>query len=111
MFLKPNHVLPEFLMHVQIVKQPDNVAHKSQDKSATQLPKNIITLPHFNHDETGPPTESPSSKVKNRKLNDWVSQLNNALNSPNANSLTLVEKSQPEPAAERLAAQTGDLFC
>jgi hypothetical protein len=116
-FLRPHHVLPEFLMHVQIVKQPESAAaHRSQDraKSAASLPKNIISLPNFSPEEkrsreaAASNTESPSASTKSRKMNEWMSQLDNALNNTNASTMTLVEKSRLEPMAERLVAQTGE---
>lgn len=112
-FLKPNHVLPEFLMHVQIVKQPENGSvRKSTDNKNPTLPKNVVMLPQFEADEKKSKEanglESPSKSLKTKKLNDWMSQLDNALNNPNANSMTVVEKSRVDALSESLVAQTGE---
>jgi hypothetical protein len=117
-FLKPNHVLPEFLMHVQIVKQPDSGGtSKMEGVNFDSLPKNMISLPHFDRDDKerqlreSSDKDNPSALASNRKLNDWLTQLNNALNNPNANTMTLVERSDPEPMAERLVRETGKNYC
>jgi hypothetical protein len=101
-------------MHVQIVKQPENGSvSKSTDNKSPILPRNIISLPRFDPDENQPTKEacskgSPSSKMlKTRKLNDWMSQLDNALNNPSANSMTVLEKSNAEDLSEILVSQTG----
>lgn len=100
-------------MHVQIVKQPENSSiRKSIDNKNAPLPKNVISLPHFEYEEkrskeTASGGESPSKMIRTRKLNDWMSQLDNALNNPNANSMTVVEKSKRDPISERLVIQTG----
>lgn len=91
-------------MHVQIVKQPDSGSlRRSQEPSS--LPKNVLSLPRFEAEEKGRPNES--SEAEGKKMNDWISQLDNALNSTDTNTLTLVERTRQEPAADYLISQTG----
>jgi hypothetical protein len=77
----------------------------------------MISLPHFDRDDKerqlreSSDKDNPSALASNRKLNDWLTQLNNALNNPNANTMTLVERSDPEPMAERLVRETGKNYC
>lgn len=114
MFLKPNHVLPEFLMHVQIVKQPGSAATgKSPKPKNFSLPKNVLSMPQCEFEENNTKDVTSSSKEnlsnlsKTEKLNNWVSQLNNALHNPSSNALTVVEKSSVCPLSERLISKTG----
>jgi hypothetical protein len=118
-FLKPNHVLPEFLMHVQIVKQPEkNSTKKSNPPVPFSPPMNILSLPHFEMEDKKQKDSSrdkdrdtsPSKPLhveKTRKLNDWMGQLDNALNNPNASSMTAVQKSTTDTLSAHLVTQTG----
>ena len=113
MFLKPNHVLPEFLMHVQIVKQPGSGAmRKSIDNKVLGLHKSVVAMPMFEYDEkrTKEARDSRGSPLKSQntgKLNDWMTELDKALNNSNVQSMTIVEKSVDDPVAEQLVSITG----
>lgn len=115
MFLKPHHVLPEFLMHVQIVQQPDTASSRKAPtdlKHQISLPKTVIPLPQFEAEspQLQPPRPTPpetDEEEKRRKINDWMSQLHGALNSPQASVLTLVDRTRSDVLADSLASETG----